>query len=300
MLANLTKLTYLLRETWAGLQRGGWMNGAAISTVTVLLFLFGLCLQTSWQLDALFDHFGTQLEVSVYLEPEMAGAELLPTVETLPTVDAVRLVTKEEAWDSLLTELGVSDRTLATQQLEGNPLVDELKVTVINPTVIPAVVQQLQGLEGVDRAVYINEATERFRQIQRGLNWVSITITVVLSLTAIAVITTTLNLIALARQNELEIMQLVGATKAWILLPFVLHGIFFGAVGGAIALLLITLLRTLLQEILMTQTGFLRFLAEGFTINAVQHSLLSLVVLSLGISIGTAGSLFAIRRVSFR
>jgi hypothetical protein len=71
-------------------------------------------------------------------------------------------------------------------------------------------------------------------------------------------------------------------------------------VGGAIALLLITLLRTLIQEILMAQTGFLRFLAEGFSINAFQHSLLSVVVLSLGISIGTAGSLFAIRRVSFR
>jgi cell division transport system permease protein len=41
----LTKLDYLLRETLLGLRRGGWMNWAAISTVTVLLFLFGVSLQ---------------------------------------------------------------------------------------------------------------------------------------------------------------------------------------------------------------------------------------------------------------
>ena len=36
-----TKIDYLLRETFLGLRRGGWMNWAAISTVAVLLFLFG-------------------------------------------------------------------------------------------------------------------------------------------------------------------------------------------------------------------------------------------------------------------
>lgn len=41
MLKILTKVDYLLKETLIGLQRGGWMNWAAISTVTVLLFLFG-------------------------------------------------------------------------------------------------------------------------------------------------------------------------------------------------------------------------------------------------------------------
>ncbi|XPM55916.1 MAG: hypothetical protein EDM05_051395 [Leptolyngbya sp. IPPAS B-1204] len=49
MLQVLTKSDYLLRETLIGLKRGGWMNWAAVSTVTVLLFLFGISLQASWQ-----------------------------------------------------------------------------------------------------------------------------------------------------------------------------------------------------------------------------------------------------------
>ena len=72
MLKLLTKLDYLLKETWLGLQRGSWMNWAAISTVTVLLFLFGMSLQTSWQLETLLNQFGSQLEVSVYLKPNVS------------------------------------------------------------------------------------------------------------------------------------------------------------------------------------------------------------------------------------
>ncbi len=42
MFKSFTKLDYLLKETFLGLMRGGWMNWAAVSTVTVLLFLFVL------------------------------------------------------------------------------------------------------------------------------------------------------------------------------------------------------------------------------------------------------------------
>jgi cell division transport system permease protein len=73
MFQFLTKLDYLLRETLLGLRRGGWMNWAAISTVTVLLFLFGMSLQASWKLEGLLSQFGSQVEVSVYLDPGRAG-----------------------------------------------------------------------------------------------------------------------------------------------------------------------------------------------------------------------------------
>ncbi|MEM8639123.1 MAG: ABC transporter permease [Cyanobacteria bacterium P01_G01_bin.54] len=296
MIALLNKLHYLLRETGSGLRRGGWMNWAAISTMMVLLFLFGISVQTSWQLDALLDHLGTQFEVSVYLAPEAPGQKLKPLVAELPYVETVRWVAKEEAWPALLQELGVADVDAATEQLEGNPLVDELKVTASDIQQIPWLMDRIEQLPGIDRAVYFNEATERFSQIKQSLNGVSLVVTGLLSLTTIAVITTTLNLIAIARRNELEIMQLVGATQTWIVLPFVLHGVVFGAVGAGLALGLMWLLRRAIAQILATQTDFLQFLTEGLALRPVQIHLLSLIVVSLGITIGMVASLFAVRR----
>ncbi|MCW6035864.1 ABC transporter permease [Spirulina subsalsa FACHB-351] len=300
MLQILTKLRYLCRETLSGLQRGGWMNWAAISTVTVSLFLFGLSLQTSWQLDALLAHFGSQLEISVYLQPDISGQDVIDQVQAFPTVQEVRVVSKEEAWQSLLYELRVADPDYATQQLEGNPLVDELKVTAYSPQSVPNLVERLTTLPQVDYCVYINEAREQFEQLQAGLSWVSLSLISILSITAIAVVTTTLHLIAVARRNELEIMQLVGATKVWIIIPFICQGILFGLAGGILSLILITTLRTLIAQFLFTEQEFLRFLTEQLTLTSLQMSLLPLILLSGGGGIGLISSYLALRRLALR
>ena len=97
---------------------------------------------------------------------------------------------------------------------------------------MPILAEQLSGLNGVEDVGYVDEAVKRIAQLNQGLNWVSIAVTSVLTLTAIAVITTTIRLIVMARRREIEVMQLVGATTLWIYFPFILQGIVFGIVGG--------------------------------------------------------------------
>lgn len=216
-----TKLDYLLKETFLGLKRGGWMNWAAISTVTVLLFLLGMSLQTSWQLEKLLNQFGSQLEVSVYLDANVGIDAVAPLVSQLPEVANIEKVTKDEAWEQLVKELGMSDIKNATQQLGNNPLVDELKVKARSSDVVPSLATQLAKIKGVETVQYIDEAVVHIAQLHRGLNWISFAIAIILTLTAIAVTSTTIRLIVLARRREIEVMQLVGATSAWIYLPFI-------------------------------------------------------------------------------
>ncbi len=299
MLHRFTKLRYLLRETLAGLRRGGWMNGAAASTMTVLLFLFGLCLQTSWQLDTLMLHLGEQLEISVYLQPEARGEDWVQAAASFPEVKQVRLIPRDRAWAELLAELKIADAEAATAQLEGNPLVDELKVSAVTPQVVPQLMAKLQRLEGVERCTDASEVRDRFAQIQRSVRWVSLTVTAILSLTTIAVIAATLNLIVAARRTELEIMQLVGATKSWIGLPVLFQGASFGLVGGGSALVLMAALRAVVSHLLFSQPDFFAFLSDGLRLSTAQGLLLPVMVLGLGLCIGTAGSLLALRNVSW-
>ncbi|MGC1394485.1 MAG: ABC transporter permease [Coleofasciculaceae cyanobacterium] len=299
MLQFLTKLDYLLRETLLGLRRGGWMNWAAVSTVTVLLFLFGMSLQASWKLEGLLSQFGSQVEVSVYLDP---GAQLnlvTPVVKLFPEVIEVKTVTKEQAWTALVKQLKISNIDGATEQLEGNPLVDELKVKARNSQAVPVLVKKLKAVPGIDDVQYLDEVLKRMQQLSQGLSWVSLTIIAVLSLTAVAVITTTIRLIVMARRREIEIMQLVGATTAWIYLPFILQGITFGLAGAIIAWVLITSVQQFLANLLATGPDFMQFIAGGAT-NPIQILLLPLLLLSFGGLIGLLGSLFAVRRFALR
>jgi cell division transport system permease protein len=291
-----TKLDYLLKETFLGLLRGGWMNWAAISTVTVLLFLFGLSLQTSWQVEKLLNQFGSQLEVSVYLEPDTPAQTIEPFVAKMPEVVAMQIITKEQAWTKLVKELGISDIDGATQQLGNNPLVDEMKVKARNSQAVPTLATQLAKLRGVETVQYIDEAVKRIAQLHRGLNWMTLTITIILTVTAIAVTTTTIRLIVMARRREIEIMQLVGATSAWIYLPFILQGITFGLVGGAVAWSFIAVIQQFLGSLLANQPEFIQFITNGLQLTPAQILLLPLILLSFGAMVGLMGSLFAVRR----
>jgi cell division transport system permease protein len=282
------------------LRRGGWMNWAAISTVAVLLFLFGISLQSSWQLEGLLKQFGSQLEVSVYLDTGVQAKELQPLVRQLPHVATVTAVTKEEAWVNLVQDLGLSDIQGTTRQLEGNPLVDELKVKAASSEAVPQLAEKLAKLSGVETVQYVDEAVQRVAELNRGLGWVSFVVVAVLTLTALAVITTTIRLIVMARRREIEVMQLVGATTRWIYLPFLLQGVTFGLAGATIAGVLLLGLWQFLHHLLAQQPEFVQLLTNGLQLSPLQTTLLMATLLSFGTSVGILGSLFAVRKVAVK
>jgi cell division transport system permease protein len=259
-----------------------------------------MSLQASWKLEGLLNQFGSQVEVSVYLDPGAQIESVKPLVVKLPEVTEVKAITKEQAWASLVKQLGISDIAGATEQLEGNPLVDELKVKARTSKDVPILAKKLTQMPGIEEVQYLDEALKRMQQLSQGLGWVSFAITTVLTLTAVAVITTTIRLIVMARRREIEIMQLVGATASWIYLPFILQGITFGVAGALIAWALITSVQQFLANLLATGPDFIQFIAGGAPPQIIQLLLLPLILLSLGGSVGLIGSLFAVRRFASR
>ncbi len=296
---SLTKTDYLLRETLRGLRRGGWMNWAAISTMTVLLFLFGVSLQASWQVEGLLNQFGSQLVISTYLESGVDASSLSGQVSKLPGVVNVEAVSKEQAWAELTADLGLSDVSNASAQLKGNPLVDELKVKARDAQEVPQLAETLKNMSGVNDVLYVSEVIQQLRELNQGLRWVSMTVVSLLSLTAVSVVTTTIRLIAIARRHEIEVMQLVGATRNWIYLPFLIQGAAFGIVGASGSWGLLLLAQKALKSIAASQQpAFIEFLVNGLQLTPRQGILLPLALVVLGTGIGLVGSVLAVKKVA--
>lgn len=299
LMKSLTKTDYLLRETLRGLRRGGWMNWAAISTMTVLLFLFGVSLQASWQVEGLLNQFGSQLVISTYLDSGVDASSLTGKVRKLPGVVNVEAVSKEKAWAELTADLGLTDVSNASAQLKGNPLVDELKVKARDAQEVPQLAETLKNMSGVNDVLYVSEIIQQLRDLNQGLRWVSMTVVSLLSLTAVAVVTTTIRLIAIARRHEIEVMQLVGATRSWIYMPFLIQGAAFGIVGAGGSWGLLLLAQKALKSVSTSQQpAFIEFLANGLQLTPQQWILLPLALGALGISIGLLGSALAVKKVA--
>jgi cell division transport system permease protein len=296
----LNKIRYLLQETFLGLRRGGWLNWAAVSTLLVLLFLVGIGVELSWGVDATVQSLGGQLEISVYLEPERQGVELQPQVAQLPHVAEVKVITKDQAWRTLLIEMGIQDEAAMETQLGENPLVDALRVKADSTEALGEVAEQIRQLEGVDEVYYGDRIVEQLAQLQDMLRLGSLTITGVLALTAVAVITTTIRLIVMARRREIEVMQLVGATAAWIYLPFILQGCLFGVISAVGAWGLVLGSQQLLQELLeqLIALPFLKMMQADRS--QLEFWLLPSMLLGMGVFLGTTSSLIAVRKSAGR
>ena len=301
MLKSLLKADYLLLETLRGLKRGGWMNWAAISTMTVLLFLFGTSLQVSWQVEGLLNQFGSQLVISTYLESGVDAGSLVTEVTRLPGVVSVTAVSKEQAWNQLTADLGLSNISNAAEQLKGNPLVDELKVKARDTEQVPVLARTLKSMAGVDDVLYVNEVINQLRELNEGLRWVSLCVVSLLSMTAIAVVTTTIRLIAIARRQEIEVMQLVGATRDWIYFPFLLQGMTFGIAGACSSWALLFGIQKGLKSLSASdQPAFIEFLINGLQLTPQQWILLPFALVALGTSLGFLGSVLAVKKVAAR
>lgn len=291
----LVKMAYLLQETFLGLRRGGWLNWAAISTLTVLLFLVGISLELSWNLDAAVDSLGSQVEVSVYLDPGVKGTDLQPKIKSFEHVTQVNLIPKEKAWRDLLVDMGVEDAKALETQLEINPLVDALRLQTDSTEAISGLVLQLKQIKGIDEVYYGDQVVNQLSELQDTLKLGSLLITGVLTLATVAVITTTIRLIVMARRREIEVMQLVGATAVWIYLPFVIQGALFGLIGSTGAWGLILGSQQVLRDVLshIISLPFLK-LPEA----SVQANLwiLPAALLSMGLTLGTTSSLIAVRK----
>ena len=294
-----TKLDYLMRETLLGLRRGGWLNWAAVSTLMVLLFLVGSSLQLSWGLESTLESLGSQVEISAFLKPEVAATSLESDIAEMDGVEVVRSIPKDDAWQALLEAMGTADPQTTVTELGANPLVDSLRIQAKSTDFLPAIAGAIEQLAGVDEVYYGSEVVTRLGQLRDGVNVATVAITGGLTLTTVAVITTTIRLIVMARRREIEVMALVGATSTWIYMPFILQGIVFGIVGAIVAWGAILGTQQLMGDVLSHMLA-MPFLQVADLNSRATVALLPLILLGVGTFLGATGSLIAVRKTAMR
>jgi len=221
-----------VREGWKSLGRNGWMSFAAVSAVTVTLFILGIFLLLAMNVNHVAEVIEDQVEIRVSLELE-ADESVIRRVEhritAMPEVSQVEFISKEEGLKQLEEDLG--DASLL-EGIEENPLPDVFRVETFEPQQTKAVAANIEQFDGVDNARYGEEFTDRLFNVTKTVRNVGVVLIVLLGLTAMFLISNTIRLTILARRREIEIMKLVGATNWFIRWPFFIEGLLIGLLGA--------------------------------------------------------------------
>ncbi|MEW5724229.1 MAG: permease-like cell division protein FtsX [Thermodesulfobacteriota bacterium] len=237
----LRRIIYFLRTAAASLFQNLLLNLVSTVTIALSLLIMGSFLLLRVNLEQVVEASAHGLSMSVYLKDDLTGAgvDLLgKKLGGLPGVARLTFLSKEQALADLKQVLGSQGGLL--EGLEENPLPAsfelELKPDMGDQRAIEALAGRIRELSGVDEVSYVWEWAEKLKVFAGFIRLGGFMVGGLLFLAVIFIIANTIKLTVLARQDELYIMSLIGATGGFIRTPFLVEGMVQGLAGSLAAL----------------------------------------------------------------
>lgn len=166
-----------------------------------------------------------------------------------PEVSGVRVVTRGEALADLRDRGGFA---AALDLLQENPLPAVLILRpglgLTEPQAVEQLRVRLEKLPDADFAQLDLQWVRRLRAITEILQRGALLLAALLGVGVLLIVGNTIRLEIDDRRQEIAIMELVGATPAFIRRPFLYSGFWYGLLGGLGAWLLVSLSLALMQE----------------------------------------------------
>jgi cell division transport system permease protein len=273
-----------------------WTHVLTSATMAVTLFVFGAFMLLQENLQNLFDSWGSQIQINAYLDKNLRAEEvqpLLDRVRAFPEIEEARHISQERAWKDFQAALGAQSGVLdgLAQDILPASFEINLKRNFRDGPMVAEVANRLRKEKGIALVEYPQEWVERMSLVVLAVQWAKWMLGGVLFMATFFIVGSTVKLAILARKDEVEIMQLVGASEAMIQAPFVVEGMLQGVVGAALSLLALWgLFQWLYNEIPVF--GLFGSANQFQFLNAEAIGL----ILVVGWVLGAAGSVFSLRR----
>jgi cell division transport system permease protein len=231
---------YAFEEALSGLLRRRVLTVVSIATIGASLGVFGLFFSIARAGGSLVDSLASKVQVVVYLSPGLRAAErasLVAKIKAQPVVQGVEERTAEEAlvrFKGLFPDLAALPEEIGEAPF--SPSIEvSLRPELARAAIVSNLIESWRKTEGVDDvhydAILVNRLSA-FVGLVRGLALVLGTVLAVASGFTIANV---IRLSVYSREDEIEIMRLVGASKGFIRGPFLVEGSVSGALGGILA-----------------------------------------------------------------
>lgn len=288
-------IRYAFEEAISGLLRRRVLTVVSIATIGASLAVFGLFFSVARAGGVLVESLASKVQVVVYLKPELKEAEraaLVAKIKAQPVVKSVEERTSEEA---LARFKGLfPDLAAIPEEIGETPFPPSVEVS-LNPElakapIVSSLIESWRRTEGVDDvhydAILVNRLSA-FVGLVRGL---ALVLGLVLAVASGFTIANVIRLSVYSREDEIEIMRLVGASKSFIRGPFLVEGSLSGAFGGFLA-------SGLLAMVLRKVVEAMRGANLGATLAPTIGSVDVLALIGIGATVGLFGSFVSLGRL---
>lgn len=291
----MRRLAYLVSEAFANIRLNKTTTIMAVATTAFTLACFGVFLLIYINVRGIARSLQEDVKVIIYVNDNLSVEELLDLqnrVKSEREVAAVAYISREQALADFREQFPSEHHLL--QGLGENPLPASLVVTMKAPfrsaESVHRWAERWETAAGVAQVHYNQDWIERLSTVVTYIQLAAAAVGTILSAASITIIANTIRLTLYARRAEIDIMRLIGATGAFIKIPYVLEGAMLGALGGAFSLSLLKVGFEVFKLKLGSQGPVL---GSGLSFNFFP-SQVSLMMVLAGLMLGFAGSVVSL------
>lgn len=290
-------LTRTWREHWA-MQLATLVVLTGTFTVVALFFL----LQANFT--QVLTQWGEKVQLAVFLSDsasEAQVAEIKTKLEDTGHFSEVRYVSKQSAAETFRRQMGTNAPELLADPEFGNPLPASFEARLrqsmnSNQTykTLVDLAKSLESIPGVEDVSYGQGWIENYASLLRAFSSSSWLLILVMIAGSLLVVGNAIRSAIFQRREEIEVLELIGATPSYIRLPFLVEGAVLGFLASLMALGICFGLHLWQHAVATQKLGFWGLAAEAKFLSVSQ----SIGLVGLGTWFGVLGSYICVRHIA--
>ncbi len=235
-------IVLLLRRSIKDLIQNRFLNMVTVVTIALSVLIVSAFILFFININDIIESWKKGIRIMAYLKSTSSPIESGDVEKKIRQMDGVintRFISKHDALIKLQKQMKRQSSLFTT--LKENPLPDafEIRMTrhAVNNEKIERLAKQIEALPSIDEIEYGQSWVGRYINIIHLFKLTGYALSCLFFIAAIFIVANTIRLVLYSRQEEVEIMRLVGAEDRFIKAPFYIEGIILGALGGIIGML---------------------------------------------------------------
>ena len=296
---KLSGVRYLIKQGVDNVWKNRVMAFASFCVLLVSLLLVGISCLFFLNLNSIIGGIEDKNEVIIYIKDNTSDQqiqEMGKKLEQMDNVSSVSFYSKEDAYADLKSDL-MEYEVLFESLGDDNPLPDAYRIRVTDISRLSDTLSALNSMQDVDRIRAPYDFVNVLTGLRRIVSVVALAVVVALVIVSMVIISNTTRASVFARRREISIMKYVGATNAFIRLPFFVEGMLTGLMAGAVATVITWFSYDSLVDLLKADADILSIIGVGSIITYNDVALpVTLAYLGAGALVGAIGSVISTRK----
>ncbi|MDR1260211.1 MAG: permease-like cell division protein FtsX [Oscillospiraceae bacterium] len=292
---KLHSLWYLLGQGIKNVWVNQLLSIASVGVLTVCFLLIGVATLFSYNLQSFAHGVEKKNEVVVFVGDGMAPSVAV-NLKKIKNVASFVFVSKETALKEQLSQLDEGG-ALFEELGQNNPLPDSYRVALHDVDIVNKTIKKIGTITGVEKVNSPTEVAKVITTIKNTVSYAGVFIVGFLLLVSLFIIATTIEMTIYNRRREINIMKFVGASNAFIRVPFVVEGMVLGIVSAFLAYAVLHLGYVYMFDVMAKfEIDVLPMIRENIVPFAELGTYLLAGFLCSGPIIGMFGSVFFVRK----